>query len=183
MRLHEVTSSGSNNNHNTPNNSNSIIKYHWAQITTTNIVIIMKYETLWEGHGYGQLVIGSFITTRLLTHHVSCRGFWRNIKSPRWLSPPTSTDLVPYNLCLFPKLKSPLKGKRFQTIDEIQENIMGQLMVIGRTVWSPKVPNLKETEVSLSYVQCLLYLVSSSVNVSVFHITGLDTFWTDLIRA
>ena len=31
---------------------------------------------------------------------------------------------------LFPKLKSPLKGKRFQTIDKIQENTMGQLMVI-----------------------------------------------------
>ena len=35
---------------------------------------------------------------------------------------------------LFPKLKSPLKGKRFQTINEIQENMTGQLMVIGRTL-------------------------------------------------
>ena len=31
---------------------------------------------------------------------------------------------------LFPKLKLPLKGKRFQTVNEIQENTMGQLMVI-----------------------------------------------------
>ena len=38
-------------------------------------------------------------------------------------------------------------------------------------------PTLKGTEVSLSYVQCFLYLVSSSVNVSVFHITWLDAFW------
>ena len=37
----------------------------------------------------------------------------------------------------------------------------------------------KVTEVSLSYVQCFLYLVSSSVNVSIFHIPWLDTFWTD----
>ena len=35
---------------------------------------------------------------------------------------------------LFPKLKSPWKGKRFQTINEIQENTTGQLMVVGRTV-------------------------------------------------
>ena len=35
----------------------------------------------------------------------------------------------------------------------------GQLMVIGRTVWGPKVPTLKGTEVSLSYVQCFLYLL------------------------
>ena len=32
---------------------------------------------------------------------------------------------------------------------------------------------LKETEVSLSYVQCFLYLVSSSINVSIFHSTWL----------
>ena len=41
-------------------------------------------------------------------------------------------------------------------------------------------PTLKGTEASLSHVQCFLYLVSSSINVSVFHITWLDTFWTDL---
>ena len=41
---------------------------------------------------------------------------------------------------------------------------------------------LRGTEVSLSYVQCFLYLlVSSSINVSIFHITWLDTFRTDLI--
>ena len=41
-------------------------------------------------------------------------------------------------------------------------------------------PTLKEAEVSLSYVQCFLYLISSSINVSIFHSTWLDTFWTDL---
>ena len=35
--------------------------------------------------------------------------------------------------------------------------------------------------VSLSYVQCFLCLVYSSTNVSIFHITWLDTFCTDLI--
>ena len=43
-------------------------------------------------------------------------------------------DLVPCYFWLFPKLKSPMKGKRFQTVSEIQENMMEQLMVIGRTV-------------------------------------------------
>ena len=41
------------------------------------------------------------------------------------------------------------------------------------------VPTLKGTEESLSCVQCFLYLVSSSKNVSSFHSTWLDTFWTD----
>ena len=91
-----------------------------------------------------------------------------------------SPDLVPCDFWLFPKWKSPLKGKRFQTVDEIQENMTEQLMVIGRTVWGPKVPTLKGTEVSLSYVQCFLYLVSSSINASFFLGTWLVTFWTDL---
>ena len=42
-------------------------------------------------------------------------------------------------------------------------------------------PTLKETEASMSYVQCFLYLVSS-INVSIFHSVGLDTFWTDLVN-
>ena len=82
-------------------------------------------------------------------------------------------------LLAFPKTKITLKGKRFQTIYEVQENTTGQLMAIGRTVWSSKMTTLKGTEMSLSYIQWFLYLVSSSINVSIFHITWLDTFWTD----
>ena len=44
-------------------------------------------------------------------------------------------------------------------------------------------PTLKGTEVSLPYVHCFLYLVFSSINVSMFHSTWLDTFWTDLLMA
>ena len=95
--------------------------------------------------------------------------------------PPYSPDLAPCNFWIFPKVKSSLKGKRFQTIDEIQETTIGQLMASGRTVWGPKVPALKGTEASLSSVQCFLSLVSSSVNVSIFHSAWLATLWTNLI--
>ena len=91
-----------------------------------------------------------------------------------------SPDLALCDFWLFPKLKSPLKGKRFQTFNEIQENTTGQLMVIGRNVWGPKMPTLYGTEVSLSHVQCFLPLLSS-INISIFLITWLDTFWTDYI--
>ena len=90
--------------------------------------------------------------------------------------PRYSPHLVPWHFCLFRKLKSHLKRKRFLTIDEIQENTMGQLIVIGRTMWGPKVPTLKGTEASLSYVQRFLYLVSSSIHVSIFHSTWMDIF-------
>ena len=95
---------------------------------------------------------------------------------------PYSSDLVPCISWLFPKLKSPLKGKSFLIISEIQENTTGELMAIGGTMWGPNVPTLKGTEASLSYVWCFLYLVSSSINVSIFHKTWLDTFWTDLVQ-
>ena len=39
--------------------------------------------------------------------------------------PPYSPDLAFCDFWLFPKLKSPLKEKRFQTIDDIQENMRG----------------------------------------------------------
>ena len=55
----------------------------------------------------------------------------------------------------------------------------GTCTAVGRTVWGPKVPTLKGTEASLSCVQCFLYLVSSSIRVSIFHSTWLDTFWID----
>ena len=121
-----------------------------------------------QQHGY-------FITT-LLKH---AEFFWETSNHQATQSS-YSPDLAPCDFWLFPKLKSPLKGKKFQTVHEIQENRTGQLMAIGRTVWGPKVPTLKRIEASLSYVQWFLYLVSSSVNVSIFHITWLDTFWQNL---
>ena len=44
-----------------------------------------------------------------------------------------------------------------------------------------KIITLKGTEASLSYVQYFLYLVFSSISVSIFHSMWLDTFWTDLL--
>ena len=89
-------------------------------------------------------------------------------------------DLAPCDFWLLLKPQSLLKGKRFQSIDEIQENMMGQLIANGRTVWGPKVPTLRGTEALFFYVESFLHLVSSTINVSIFHSTWLDTFWTDL---
>ena len=84
-------------------------------------------------------------------------------------------------LLAFPETKITFERKGFQTLDEIQENMTGQLIVTGITVWGPKVPTLKGTEASLFYVQCFLYFIASSINVSIFHSTWLDAFWTDLV--
>ena len=81
---------------------------------------------------------------------------------------PYSPDLVPCDFWFFQKVKSLLKGKRVEIMDDIQENMMGRLMEIGRTVWCPRMPTLNGTEALLSYVQCFLYLVSSAINISIY---------------
>ena len=81
-------------------------------------------------------------------------------------------------LLAFPKTEITFEREEISDSQWDSGNVMGQLMSIGRTVWGPKMPTLRRTEVSLSYVQCFLSLVSSSINVSIFHCTWLDTFWT-----
>jgi hypothetical protein len=46
--------------------------------------------------------------------------------------PPYSPDLAPCDFFLFPRLKSTLKGKRFQDVMEIQLNTTWQLQVIPK---------------------------------------------------
>ena len=72
--------------------------------------------------------------------------------------PHYSPDLAPRDFWLFPKLKSPLKGKRFQTVDEIQENMTGWLMAVWTPVWDPKVPTLNEDWDIIAL--CTMFLVS-----------------------
>ena len=75
--------------------------------------------------------------------------------------PPDSPHLAPWDFCLFLKLKSPLKGKRFQIVKEIQITMTGQLMVTQRAVWGPKVPTSKgnECHCPMYNVSCTLYLL------------------------
>jgi len=44
--------------------------------------------------------------------------------------PPYSPDLAPAEFFLFPKLKTTLKGRRFQTTEEIEENAIRELRAI-----------------------------------------------------
>jgi transposase len=44
--------------------------------------------------------------------------------------PPYSLDIAPADLFLFPKLKSTLKGRRFESIEEIEENSLTELRPI-----------------------------------------------------
>ena len=120
--------------------------------------------------------------------HASClaQGFLAKHQITQVTQPLCSPDLVSWNFWPFPKLKSPLKGKKFQTIDEIQENTMGQLMVIPTKdfveyleQWKKCRENFVRSQVAYFegdwgvIVLCTVFLVSFSTNVSFsYHITG-----------
>jgi transposase len=46
--------------------------------------------------------------------------------------PPYSPDLAPADFFLFLKLKSTLKGRRFESIEEIEENSLTELLAIKK---------------------------------------------------
>jgi len=48
---------------------------------------------------------------------------------------PYSSDLAPADFFLFPKLKTNLKGRRFQTTEEIQENAIRELHAITESAF------------------------------------------------
>ena len=58
--------------------------------------------------------------------------------------PPYSPDLAPADFFLFPKLKTTLKGRRFQTIEEIQENVM-RTACHHRNCIPGSIPTMEET--------------------------------------
>ena len=114
-----------------------------------------------EGQSYGQLVIGSFITTMcLLMHHISCRVFWQNIKSPSWLSPPIAQIWCPGTFGFF-KTNTTFEREEISDHQWDSGKYDGAADGNWETVWGPKVPTLKGTEASLSCVQCFLHLISS----------------------
>ena len=83
-------------------------------------------------------------------------------KSPRWLSP-LQPRFGALQLLAFPKTK--ITFEREEVSDHLWDSRKydEELMVIGRTVWGPKVPALKGTEVSLPYIQYFLYVGTSHV--------------------
>ena len=58
--------------------------------------------------------------------------------------PPYSPDLAPADFFLFPKLKSTLKGRRFQTVEEIKENSLQDLRAIPQNTFQDAFQNWKK---------------------------------------
>jgi len=61
-----------------------------------------------------------------------------------------SPDLAPADISLFPKLKSSLKGHRFQTVEEIEENSVRDLRAIPQNTFQDAFQNWKKR-----WVRCI----------------------------
>ena len=68
----------------------------------------------------------------------SCAEFFAKHQITQVTQPPYSPDLAPCDFLFFPKLKSFFKGKRFQTIEEIQKNVMGSWWQLGELFEVPR---------------------------------------------
>ena len=89
-----------------------------------------KRPELWENqtwmlhHDNAPAHASLYIHNYLAKHHISV--------VPH---PPICPDLAPEDIFLFPKLKIILIGRRFQTIEEIQENAIRELQVITESAF------------------------------------------------
>ena len=63
------------------------------------------------------------------------REFLTNHETTVVPQPPYSQDLAPADFFFFPKLKSSLKGRRFQTVEEVEENSIRGLRAIPQNTF------------------------------------------------
>jgi len=80
--------------------------------------------------------------------HVSLliRSYLAKHQTPDVTQPPYSPDLAPADFFLFPKLKSTFKGRCFQTIEEIQENVIRELRAITESAFQEAFQQWKKWE-------------------------------------
>ena len=105
------------------------------------------------------------------------RSFYVKHQITQVTQPPYSPNLVPCDFWLFPKLKSPLKEKRFQTTDEIWENMTGInphsricLLILGTEGEERE----REREVLIG---CLPYAPQPGIEPATLWCMGLCSYW------
>jgi hypothetical protein len=86
---------------------------------------------------FGATTTGSFITTTRLPTHTSLKTteFLTNNNMAIVPHPPYSPDIAPWDFALFPNLKMKQKGRRCETVSDIQRELQAVLDSI-RTVTS-----------------------------------------------
>jgi histone-lysine N-methyltransferase SETMAR len=93
-------------------------------------VVRKKRPELWENQTWMLYHVNTPAHASLLIHSYLAKHQISVVPHP-----PYSPDLTPADFFLFPKLKTTLKGRRFQTIAEIQENAIRELRAITQSAF------------------------------------------------
>ena len=91
-----------------------------------------------------------------------CRVFWPNIKSPRWLSPPTTQIWCPVTSLAFPKTKNHLwKERDFRLLMRFRNIRWGSWWWLGELGEVPRCPLWRglRRHFPVYNVSCILYLL------------------------
>jgi len=81
---------------------------------------------------------------RVLTDAVPIREFFTKHEATVVPQSPYSPDLTPAEFFLFPKLKSSLKDRRFQTVEEIEESSIRDFRAIPQNTFQDAVQDWKK---------------------------------------
>ena len=132
------------------------IKFEYSSAETIQMIQKATHMGKWWLAASSQKHDNSCITSRAV--------FSGKISNHPGESAPPEHRAGALQLPVFPKLKSPFKGKRFQTQwDSRKYSVATDSNWENCVRWGPKVPTLNGTVVSLSCVQyhvsCILYLL------------------------
>ena len=92
----------------------------------------------------GMKRVAAKFVPKLLNFEQKQRDFLAKNKTVIMPQSPYSPDLAPCDFFLFPKLKKPMKGKRFATIDEIKSESKNELMAIPKSAFQKCFGDLKK---------------------------------------
>ena len=111
---------------------------HCPLLSTRDITLKLSADCtkqfVWNSQNFGN-TNHEFCTmiTHQFKHRCLCVSFLDKNKTVIMPQPPYSPDLADF--CLFPKLKIPMKGKRFATIEKIREKSKQELLAILKSVF------------------------------------------------
>jgi len=91
----------------------------------------MSWNDFENGSSESEQTLQTIGCCTTITHQLTLRfqfeNFWRRKTFPVLPHPPYSPDLAACDFCLFPKLKSKLKGHHFGTMENIQKIVTNEL--------------------------------------------------------